>query len=149
MAEVKININAYNDFISRTVQPYLLLKAVEIANEARINAPRGATGELSNSIIVERGDRGSVKILVRSEHAGFVHQGTGLQHIPSARAPYFPKLRKGGLIVWSSNKGLNPYKVAYGISKNGTPPNPFLSDAIQKVLRSNKFRWINTELTEV
>lgn len=149
MAEIKINISAYNDFINRTVQPYLLAKAHEIANEARINSPVGATGELSNSISVERGEKGSVKILVRSEHAGFVHQGTGPQHIPGARAPYFPRLRKGGLIIWSESKGVNPYKVAYGISKSGTPANPFLSNAITKVLGANKFRWIKLDLEEV
>lgn len=146
MAQVIINVGVLNAFLSRTVQPYLAGKAEEIANEARATAPEGATGELKGSIHVERGINGSVSVKVDAPHAGFVHQGTGPGHIPNAHPSYYPKVRKRGLVFWADSKGANPYKVAAGISKNGTKANPFLEAAIQTVLGRQRFRWIKTEL---
>lgn len=146
MAIVRINVSALNDFVTRTVQPYLAIKAEEIANEARARAPEGATGELKGSIHVERTPKGGVNIKVDALHAGFVHQGTGPGHIPDARPSYYPKVRKKGLVFWADAKGANPYKVAAGIAKNGTKANPFLEEAIQKVLTGFQFRWIKTDI---
>lgn len=146
MAEkVQINLGALNRFINRTVQPYLRARAMEIAEEARKNAPVGSTGELRDSIIVTEGPRGSVKVSVEAPHAGFVHQGTGPQANPP-QAPYFPKLRRRGLILWSEDKGLNPYAVAGAISQRGTPSNPFFEEAIVKVLNRFDFRFINRNI---
>lgn len=145
MAEVKVNIAAFNRFLNQQVQPYLMKKAEEIAQEARINAPVGATGDLRSSINVKRGAKGSVTVNVDADHAGYVHQGTGPQANPP-QAPYFPRVRRRGLILWSDSKGLNPYQVAHGIAANGTPANPFLEQAIQKVLSGFKFRWIKRDL---
>lgn len=148
MAKVQINVSALNRFISRQVEPYLLKKAKEIADEARGRAPK-ATGELATSITVGRGTKkGSVVIKVDAPHAGFVHQGTGPQHQPSPRAPYYPKLRRRGLILWSESKAVNPYEVAHGISQKGTPPNPFLEESIAKVLGRFNFKWIRTQIEE-
>lgn len=147
MAIIHVNVGALNDFLSRTVQPYLTQKAQEIANTARETAPVGATGDLRSSIHVERKPRGGVSIVADAPHAGFVHQGTGPGHIPDARPSYFPRVRKRGLILWADNKGVNPYKVAAGIARNGTPANPFLEEAIQNTLRGFQFRWIKTDLT--
>lgn len=143
--EVKINISAMNRFLNRTVQPYLRKKADEIAEEARHRAPLGATGDLRNSITVLPGVNGSVTIYVGADYAGFVHQGTGPQANPP-RAPYFPRLRRRGLILWSEAKGLNSYNVARGISQHGTAPNPFLEESIQKVLGQYNFKWINKSI---
>lgn len=148
MAEfnVKVNISALNKFMSRTVQPYLLKKANEVAVEARRRAPSGATGELQDSITVKKGPRGSVTIEATAPHAGFVHQGTGPQHQPNARPPYFPKLRRRGLILWSESKSVNPYQVAHGIAANGTPANPFMEESLAKVLGRFNFKWIRRDL---
>lgn len=147
MAIVTVNVSALNDFLNRTVQPYLVRKAEEIASEARSLAPSGGTGDLKNSIHVERTPNGGATVKVDSEHAGFVHQGTGPGHIPNAHPSYFPRVRKRGLILWADSKGANPYKVASGISKSGTRANPFLDEAVQKVLGRFQFRWINKDLT--
>lgn len=148
MATVTFNMSAFNRFLGRSVQPYLEQKAREIAEEARINAPTGATGDLKSSINVERTGKNGVRVHVTAEHAGFVHQGTGPGHIPSPRNTYFPSVRKRGLVVWAAGKGANPYKVAHGISQKGTPANPFLADAIEKVLGKNNFRWIKKDVIE-
>lgn len=142
---VKVNRGAYNSFLNKIVQPYLAKQAREIAAEAQRNAPVG-TGELRSSIQVTKGERGGVKIQVNAPHAGYVHEGTGPQHQPSPRANYFPKLRRRGLILWSESKSLNPYAVAHGIAANGTPANPFLTDALEKVLGRYNFRWIRREV---
>lgn len=146
MAIVSINVGALNNFVSRTVQPYLFHKAEEIANEARAAAPSGGSGELKGSIHVERDPKGGAKILVSAPYAGFVHQGTGPGHIPNARPAYFPKVRKRGLILWADSRNANPYKVAAGIAKNGTQANPFLEESIRKVLQGFQFRWIKTDI---
>lgn len=147
MANVRINVSALNSFINHTVQPYLLKKAEEIANEARTTAPSGATGDLKNSIHVERTARGGVSVKADAPYAGFVHQGTGSGHIPDARPAYFPQVRKRGLVVWADARSVNPYKVAHGIARSGTAANPFLEDAVQKVLSGFQFRWIKKEIT--
>lgn len=146
MATIQVNISALNKFLSNQVQPYLLKKAKEIAEEARVNAPKGATGSLASRISVEKTGKGGASVKVDTDYAGFVHEGTGPQHQPSPRAPYFPKLRRRGLILWSDSKNLDPYQVAHGISQDGTPANPFLSDAIEKVLGRFNFKWINRRL---
>lgn len=142
---VQIDVGALNKFINRTVQPYLRKKAEEIADEARRTAPVGATGDLRSSISVTPGAKGSVRVEVSAPHAGFVTQGTGPQANPP-QAPYFPKLRRRGLIMWSESKNLNPYAVARGISNRGTPPNPFFEESIQKVLGRFNFRWLKKEI---
>jgi len=146
MAEIKVNITALNRFLNGVVQPYLKNKAEEIVKEAQQNV-HSASGELKSSMRVEPGDKGSVRIVVDAPYAGFVHEGTGPQHQPSPNPPYFPRLRRSGLILWAEEKGLNPYKVAQGIAKNGTPANPFLSDALAQVLGKYKFKWIKKDLT--
>ena len=142
---IRVNLSAYNNFINQTVQPYLLKKANEIANEAKSNAPEGS-GELKNSIVVERKLGGRVSIEVKAPHAGFVHQGTGPGHVPNPRPNYIPALRSKGLIRWAAQKGLNPYAIAHGITQHGTESNPFLERAIVNRLGSLKFRWIKKEL---
>lgn len=145
MADVKINIDAFNRFLNRTVQPYLRKKAEEIAEEARKRAPVGATSDLANSISVTNGPRGSVRVHVGADYSGFVHEGTG----PQARSPrpqYYPKLRRRGLILWSESKSVNPYQIAHGISQKGTKPNPFLEESIEKVLGRFNFKWIRREI---
>lgn len=144
MATIRVNLSAFNSYVSRVVQPYLLQKAEEIARVARTEAPK-ATGNLANSVIVEKGPKGSAIVRVKAGHAGFVHQGTGPQHTPAARAPYYPRV-SAGLMRWAMTKGLNPYEVAHGISNSGTPANPFLEKAIEQVLGSFKFRWIRRDL---
>lgn len=149
MAQVQINVAAFNRFLNKTVQPYLQKKAEEVAEEARKRAPAGATNELKSSISVEAGPRGSVRVKVEAEHAGFVHQGTGPQHQPNPRPPYFPKLRRRGLILWSEAKGADPYAVAHGIAANGTPANPFLEESLEKVLGRFNFKWIRRDIKEI
>ncbi len=144
MATVRVNLSALNNYISRVVQPYLLRKAEDIARVAKTEAPR-SSGNLANSIIVEKSPKGGAIVRVKAGHAGFVHQGTGPQHVPGARAPYYPRV-SASLIRWAMTKGLNPYAVAHGISNNGTPANPFLERAIEQVLGSFKFRWIRRDL---
>lgn len=147
MAKIQVNIAGLNRFLSLSVQPFLLRKAQEIADEARVLAPVG-TGELRNSITVERGPKFSAVVRVRADYAGFVHQGTGPGHIPNPQPAYFPRVRKRGIIVWADSKGLNPYAVAHGISQKGTQANPFLEEAIQKILGRNNFRWIKKDITQ-
>ncbi len=142
---VQINTYALNRFISRVVQPYLLEKAEEIANEARKNAPVGATGDLRESITVSPLPRGGVQIRVGAPYAGYITHGTGPQGNPP-RAPYYPKLRRRGLILWSESKGLNPGAVAHGISVNGTPPNPFFEESVTRILSRFNFKWIRRDL---
>lgn len=144
---VHINIAAYHRLITRVVQPYLMKKGHEIAKAAGQNAPVGATGDLAQSIVVQAGEKGGATVKVNAPHAGFVHQGTGPQHVPDPRSPYFPRLRSRGLILWSMTKGLDPFKVAQGISQSGTPPTPFLANAIETVLGRFRFRWIKKDLT--
>lgn len=146
MSEVRINMAAYRNFLNRSVQPYLMKKAEEIAQEARNNVPVGATSELKNSVHVDRLPNGGASVKVSAPHASAVHDGTGPGHVPDPRPAYFPRVRKRGLVIWSENKNLNPYKVAHGISKRGTPANPFLADAIEKVLGRSRFRWISRDL---
>lgn len=143
--KIHINVGAFNRFINRTVQPYLRSKADQIAEEARRTAPVGATNELRNSIVVRTGAHGSVRIEVQADYAGYVTQGTGPQASPP-QAPYYPKLRRRGLILWSNSKGLNPGAVAKGISTQGTPPNPFFEEAITTVLNRYNFRWFRKDL---
>lgn len=142
---VKINAGALNRFFERPVKPYLLKKAREVAEEAKRNTPT-STGELRTSIRVES-EGSKVFVKVTAPHAGFVHEGTGPQHQPSPRANYYPKLRRRGLILWSESKQLNPYQVAHGIQANGTPANPFLTDALEKVLGRYQFKWIRREVS--
>ena len=149
MAQVQINVAAFNKFLNRTVQPYLQKKAEEVADEARKRAPSGATNDLKSSISVEKGARGSVRVKVEADHAGFVHQGTGPQHQPNPHPPYFPKLRRRGLILWSESKTANPYQVAQGIAANGTPANPFLEESLEKVLGRFNFKWIRRDITGI
>lgn len=141
---VKIDLGALNRFINRTVQPYLRNKAEEIAEEARRSAPTGGSNDLKNSISVKEGPKGSVRVEVNAPYAGFVTQGTGPQANPP-QAPYYPKLRRRGLILWSDAKNVNPHAVAHGISVNGTPPNPFFEESISKVLGRFEFRWITRD----
>lgn len=144
MADVKLNISAFNKFVSKTVQPYLRKKAEEIADEARRTAPVGATSDLKNSITVTDGPNGSVKISVNADHAAYVTYGTGPQANPPKPA-YYPKLRRRGLILWSESKNANPYAVAHGISQNGTPPNPYFEDSVARILNRFSFRWIRRD----
>jgi len=144
MANVKVNLSAFNSYVSRVVQPFLVQKAEEIARIARQEAPK-SSGDLANSITVERGPKGSAVVRVHSPHAGYVHQGTGPHHTPSPRAPYYPRV-SAGLLRWAMTKGLNPYAVAKGISTAGTPANPFLETAIEQVLGKYKFKWIRKDL---
>lgn len=145
MAEVHFDVGAYNRFINRVVQPYLRSKAEEIAEEARRNAPVGATQELKDSIRVTEGTKGSVRITVGADHAAFVTYGTGPQ-ATTPKPPYYPRLRRRGLILWSEHKNANPYAVAHGISQKGTPPNPFFENSIAKVLGRFDFRWIRRDI---
>lgn len=148
MAEVTVKINkaALGRFLNKQVQPFLAKKAREVVAEAMKSAPN-ATGELQSSMSVKNGPRGSVEIIVNAPHAGFVHSGTGPQHQPTPRPPYFPKVRRRGLILWSESKGANPYQVAAGIAKNGTPANPFLSDSLEKVLGRYQYKWISRDIS--
>lgn len=141
-----VNISALNQYVNRVVQPYLMLKAKEIAEEAKRAAPVGATGDLKDSIIVERNAKGGATVKATAPYAGYVHQGTGPGHTPNPRPPYFPKLRRSGLILWSESKRLNPYQVAHGIAEKGTPANPFLEVSISKILGKYQFRWIRRDL---
>ncbi len=143
--DVKVNIVALNRFMSRVVQPYLLKKAEDIAEEARRLAPVGATNDLRDSIEVRPIGNGGVQIRVNAPHAGFVEYGTGPQANPP-RAPYYPKLRRRGLILWSESKGLNPGAVASSIAVKGTPANPFFEESITRVLGRFNFRWIRRDL---
>lgn len=144
--EVRLDTAALSRYLNRVVQPFLLRRAQEIADEAKALAPRGATGDLQESVTVRQGPKASAIVSVNAPHAGFVHQGTGPQHVPDPRPPYYPKLRRRGLILWAMTKGLDPYKVAQGISQTGTPPNPFLEQSIVKVLGKFSFRWIRRDL---
>lgn len=143
--EVKVNLIAFNRFLNRTVQPYLRARAEEIADEARRTAPVGATGELKNSIRVVTGARGEVSVKVEAPYVVYVAKGTGPQATPP-REPYYPKLRRRGLILWSDNKNLNAHAVAYGIAQHGTPSNPFFEEAVQKILSRYNFKWIRKDL---
>lgn len=142
---VHINVGAFNRFLNRTVQPYLRSKADLIASEARRTAPVGATNELRNSIVVRQGSNGSVRVEVQANYAGYVTEGTGPQAL-SPKAPYYPKLRRRGLILWSDSKNLNAGAVAKSISTQGTPPNPFFENSIATVLNRYNFRWIRKDL---
>lgn len=146
MAEVRINIGAFNRYVNRFVQPYLMSKAREIAAEAKNNAPV-SSGGLSQSISVRKSSNNGAIVEVGAPYAGYVHEGTGPGHRPNARRPYYPKLRRSGLIAWSENKRLNAYQVAHGISLHGTPANPFLEESIVKILGRYNFRWIRKDIT--
>lgn len=142
---VQINLGALNRFMNKTVQPYLRNKADEIAAEARRTAPVGGTSDLRNSIRVEDGPKGSVRVVVTAPYAGYVTQGTGPQANPP-RSPYLPKLRRRGLIIWSEAKNANPYAVAHGIGTKGTPANPYFEESIARTLGRFNFRWIRRDL---
>lgn len=142
---VQVNLSALTRFLNGPVQKFLREKAEEIADQARKTAPVGATSDLRNSISVSPGARGKVQIRVNADHAGFVTYGTGPQATPPQPA-YFPKVRRRGLILWSDSKGLNPYAVARGISRNGTPPNSYFEDSIERILGRLRFKWINRNL---
>lgn len=144
--QVTFHAAAFERFLGRIVQPYLLHKAQEIADQAKAAAPAGGTGDLRESIHVEKGPRHSAMVKVSAPYAGYVHQGTGPQHEPDPRPAYYPKLRRRGLILWAMTKGIDPYAVAHGISQSGTPANPFLEHSIQKVLGRFQFRWIRRDL---
>lgn len=141
---VKLDLVAFRRFLNKTVQPYLLNKAEEIAQEARRRAPVGATSQLRNSIRVEPGPNGGARISITADYAAYVVDGTGPQATPP-RPQYYPKLRRRGLIMWSNSKNLNPYQVAHGISQKGTKPNPFLEESVAAVLKKYDFRWIRRE----
>lgn len=143
--QVRVNLVAFNKFLNRTVQPYLRARAEEIADEARRTAPIGATGDLRNSIRVLPGANGEVTIKVEAPHAVYVSEGTGPQ-ANSPKPPYYPRLRRRGLILWSNSKNLNAHAVAKGISQHGTPPNPFFEEAVQKILGRYNFQWIRKDL---
>lgn len=147
MADVQVHVDvaALNRFLNRTVQPFLRKAAEEIASEARRNAPHGSTNELANSIRVTEGTRGSVRVEVTAPYAGYVSQGTGPGADPP-RTPYYPKLRRRGLILWSEDRRLNPYSVAHGIAQKGTPANPYFENAVSRILTRFQFRWIRRDL---
>ena len=145
MSKATFNVSAFNRFLERgPVKEFLVRKAEEIAQEARANAPH-ATGELANSITVSRTDKGA-RIDVNAGHAGYVHQGTGVFHQPAPRNRYWPRL-SNSLRSWAEHKDLSPRAVQRGIGqRGGTPAQPFLADAVEKVLGRLRFRWISKEL---
>lgn len=141
--QVRINATGYARFISGAVQPYLMKKGREIAQEAINRAPQN-TGALKESITVTPHIGGGATVKVSAPYAGFVETGTG----PAAGRPqYYPKLRRSGLILWAESKGANPYAVARGISRSGTQPNPFFEQSVEAVLRKYQFKWINRTIT--
>ena len=142
---VQYNVGAYNRFINRVVQPYLRNKAEEIADEVRRTAPTGATSDLRNSVTITEGSKGSITIKVEAPHAGYVTYGTGPGATPP-RPPYYPKLRRRGLILWSDSKNVDPGKIAHGISIHGTPANPYFENSIAQVLGRFNFKWITRRI---
>lgn len=142
---VTLDLVAFRRFLNKTVQPYLLSKAEEIAQEVRRNAPIGATSQLRNSIRVEPGPNSGARISITVDYAAYVVHGTGPQATPP-RAQYYPKLRRRGLILWSDSKNLNAHQVAHGISQKGTKPNPFFEESVAAVLKKQDFRWIRRDV---
>lgn len=139
---VQFNVSAYNKFLNKVVQPYLRNRAEEIAREIHRTAPIGGTSELRNSVRIEEGAKGSIQIMVTAPYAGYVTEGTGPAANPP-RAPYYPKLRRRGLILWSESKNLSAGAVAHGIAAKGTPANPFFENSIASVLGKYNFKWIS------
>jgi hypothetical protein len=72
MANVRVNLSALNSYVSRVVQPFLVQKAEEIARVAREEAPK-SSGDLADSVSVERGPKGRAIFRVSAIYACFVH----------------------------------------------------------------------------
>jgi HK97 gp10 family phage protein len=74
------------------------------------------TGRMRSSITNEFSDSGfTAKTVVPVDYAAYVEFGT---------SPHFPPVH--ALRRWAKRHGVNEWAVAKGISKNGTPAQPFL-----------------------
>lgn len=79
-------------------------------------------GLLANSITVETDTATPmrfVRVGTNAEYAAAVEKGS---------RPHFPPV--AAIAPWAEAKGLSPWAVAFGISRKGTRPHPFLGPAL-------------------
>ena len=91
------------------------------------------------------GDDGSISVSISlADYWAYLEYGTGQQHIPDARSPYWPKIEP--LKEWVANKPGVPKEesfayavrgaIRYGTATHppGTQPHPFFWPAVEEVL---------------
>ena len=103
----------------------------EIQRNTRDLAPHD-TGSLQRSILAERGYP-SAKVIVNSPYGAAVEFGT---------RPHFPPI--DAITKWANKKGINPYALAFSISKKGTKAHPYFQPGIEK-----SKPYINSQLNQV
>ena len=135
--QLKKRLDSAN-LLKTPLRTYFNSTGAVVVKEAKKHVPKD-TGKLKDSIvfnpIAQRGRLpAGIKIQAEAKYASYVHgfmNGKFRQSKPWSRTkPHWPPV--SALVGWSKRKGLNPYAVAAGIAKKGTPIIPFLKIGYNK-----------------
>jgi len=126
-----------------------------IVHEARKHVPED-TGKLKNSLKYKMvGPTGrlpkGVEVFSTEKYAtyvhGYPHESFRLSPPWSRSKPHFPPIE--AIRPWATKRGLNPFAVAKGIAKKGTPIIPFFKIAVRETTqeRNAMLRKTGFEIT--
>ena len=113
------------------VKSMLKNSVIEIQRNTRELAPHD-TGALQRSILAEE-EYPTSKVIVNSPYGAAMEYGT---------RPHFPPI--DAITKWANKKGINPYALAFSISKKGTKAHPYFQPGIEK-----SKPYINSQLNQV
>jgi len=125
----------------KPLRNYYVGTAIVVIKQSKKHAPE-FSGKMKNAITYKPlGTRGrlpaGITVFVDPMKApyakyvhGYMHQSFRQSKPWDRTRPHFPPV--SALVDWSSAKGLNPYAVAMGIAKRGTPIVPFLKIGYNK-----------------
>lgn len=100
----------------------LLQVAIKTQATFRKNMPTGKTGMLRKTVNIVWLNKVAVKIEPTEEYADYVEHGT---------RPHFPPI--DAITPWARMRGIDPYRLAWGIAHHGTKAHPYLMRTFQEV----------------
>lgn len=123
---VRLDLDELERKLGAETQDFLVDLGNEIVNQMKIEAPRGATGDLARSIQIFRTGDGVIYLGTRIHYAMDVWKGTG-PHLADFDA----------IKVWARRK-LNDESAAgpvwRSIAQHGTQPNDYVGRAVDQAI---------------
>ena len=113
------------DTIKNNLLVALKTSTTVVQTAAKRGVARGATGDLSRSIVVDIKER----ILIGIVGLDFPGKKYGI-FVEKGSRPHFVPIK--ALERWSAQKGISPFAVQKSIARKGTKPHPFMIPAFKK-----------------
>lgn len=108
LTQVLSKIEAYSKELADGLDEELSLAAENVANMARVRAPKGRSGQLAASITADIGQRFSKTVSVPVLYAPYVEFGTGLKVFKSPSFNFTPEMKAYAMEFYVSGLGKEP-----------------------------------------